>query len=1731
MSESTFAKRKAGTWSASAPVPTSIFKQRGFEPSQETTDESEAQLPDLQPKRPSFLQRLAIYPPQAAPSSSADAGNIQRQSAESEKDDEHLQTKPDIQRQEEQPEEKNEELQMKPLAEIRRQAAEEEKPEEDLQTKRLPEIQHQEAAEEKSEEELQTKPLAELQRQEAPDEKDDENLQMKPLAQVQLQEAEEEKPEELQAKPLGEIQRQEGEEKKDDENLQMKPLAQIQLQETEEEKPEDLQTKPLANIQRQEAAEEPEEIQTKLTVGAPGDKYEQEADQMAAKVMAMPSPETPQLIQRQTGEEEEVQMKPLAASITPLIQRQTAEDEAPEEVQMLQRKAGGSFSASSNVESSLNGSKGGGSPLTDNVRGFMEPRFGADFSSVRVHTDSTAVQMNKELGAQAFTHGNNIYYGAGKSPGNNELTAHELTHTIQQKGAKTLNSNVRLRLKQQNHDGQSSFQEKSQLEKSTSQVSISKSSPNSEKFSNPASKSLEQSQEVKTNNPSTQQKNEQEPLKDERSLNPPSPTTEVSGLANKEQTPLKPQQVANVAISPETAGSTAGTGSPVTAMPVSEAPAEAPAQASEGEAATVGEDPALEQVATATEGVDLPANDRAKAVAALSEVSAEGSTTDGGGGGGGGGAAIEDKPVPPVPDVSSAEPAQALAVVSQLPPAQLQAGLSGVTAAVNSTVGKQRAELAANPPQMERPSGSPINKEGSASDRTAPPVSSPKPVEKAPAGQSHPVPLPQPLPPLAPSPVQSISQPSNDPQAIKASLDRLPTRDPSLNITAGSAPPLELKGDADPNKANEQKIKLEKSVADTHTKGQQELAQPMGENEIYPNVPKETLKAEAIGGGNGSNGAVAAKGAAGDEAISVIAQQEHGAEIQSAVGQAQAQMSAKKQDHVTHVAQEKEKSNKEIAKFQSDNEAQQGQERAKAQTEVKQQRDTWNKEQTALVEKSRKDGDVEVAKGMKLVQQEQTQAETKASQHIDKGNQEAETARKQGETQATAEKQKADKESGGIFGWLADKAKAFFDGIKQAIQKAFEIARTALKAAIETAKKLATEAIEAARKAIVSVIKAVGEALIAIGNVLLAAFPGLRDRFRNAIKSVVQKAEAAVNFLAEKLKQGVQAALNLLGKGLDAALGLMEKGMLAAVDAANAATKAAISAAKAAVEALGAFAVLAKDIGANPGQWLSNLGAGVMDGIKNHLWTALQAAIKEWFNQKLEQVLGLGMAIWKLLSKGGINLLEVGKMAWEAIKAAIPPALIQILIEQLVVLIVPAAGLVLKIIEGLQAAWGTVSRILQAMQKFITFLKAVKSGQSGPQFGQLLAAAGVILIDFVANWLLKRVRGAASKVAGKIREIAKKIGNGLKGTFAKLKKGLGKLGERFFGKRGDKNGKGNQQNRDQAELKKKQKRVDRAVGIAVIAVNKLTGKPVGKAALTPILNSIKVIFGLKVLEPIKQGGNWAVHGEINPESTQPTKVPFAQQTYNDLKDKEPCFPPGTPVKTPIGDRNIEDLIEGDLVFAYDLKSQAIVERPVLKIYKNWTRHLVNVDIEGETLTSTRLHPFWAEEKCQWISACSLRNGMTLRSINSSLPIVQHVETYAKESTTYNLEIYDIHNYFVGLQGILVHNGKPSKFQDTSQTLVEIYEIVDRSGKVVYTGQTDQGVIKRFQQHCAKKPHWIANGYTPRSVRSGNWTPYEATIWEQHYLDKHGGKQKLENKINAITPGKYAKYKNLHNPCP
>ncbi len=191
-------------------------------------------------------------------------------------------------------------------------------------------------------------------------------------------------------------------------------------------------------------------LQPKLTVGAADDQYEQEADRVARQVVSMPDSAVsadprPAPPVGEVGQAHTVHGKPfsMTVAISPFVQREMGggmeEEETSDkekETEPIQAKSAeslsGSFEAGPDVESRLSQSKGSGSPLPDSVRAYMEPRFGVDFSHVRAHTGRDAIQMNRGIGAQAFTHGSDIYYGAGSGPDNLELTAHELTHVIQQ---------------------------------------------------------------------------------------------------------------------------------------------------------------------------------------------------------------------------------------------------------------------------------------------------------------------------------------------------------------------------------------------------------------------------------------------------------------------------------------------------------------------------------------------------------------------------------------------------------------------------------------------------------------------------------------------------------------------------------------------------------------------------------------------------------------------------------------------------------------------------------------------------------------------------------------------------------------------------------------------------------------------------------------------------------------------------------------------------------------------------------------------------------------------------------------------------------------------------------------------------------------------------------------------------------------------------------------------------
>ncbi|WP_300665655.1 DUF4157 domain-containing protein [Fluviicola sp.] len=234
---------------------------------------------------------------------------------------------------------------------------------------------------------------------------------------------------------------------------------------------------------------DPFAVQAKLFVNQPGDQHETEADQAADRVVNSSSSPTGTLAAENTAP---VQQKPIAQTVTPTIQRkenpdqmgqldidgtedkmgaieykgpaiQRKEDESAqlkedENAQLKEEDASMQLKDDEFVSKlgdppgtpapeqvakdqntlpeKLNESKGQGIPLPPETKTEMETGFGADFGNVKVHTGTNAVDMNKSLGAKAFTNKENIYFNQGKfdpaSKNGKHLLAHELTHTIQQ---------------------------------------------------------------------------------------------------------------------------------------------------------------------------------------------------------------------------------------------------------------------------------------------------------------------------------------------------------------------------------------------------------------------------------------------------------------------------------------------------------------------------------------------------------------------------------------------------------------------------------------------------------------------------------------------------------------------------------------------------------------------------------------------------------------------------------------------------------------------------------------------------------------------------------------------------------------------------------------------------------------------------------------------------------------------------------------------------------------------------------------------------------------------------------------------------------------------------------------------------------------------------------------------------------------------------------------------------
>jgi hypothetical protein len=171
-------------------------------------------------------------------------------------------------------------------------------------------------------------------------------------------------------------------------------------------------------LERVEHEETAPPVRRSLEVGAADDRAESEADAVAAQVLA-----------RIGGSAEESAVDCGVHAGGADVHRSHSDAAGPIGA------AGGALDDGSTA--AIESARGGGSPLEDGVRREMESGFGRSLDDVRVHTDSRADELSRQMSARAFTTGSDIFFARGEydpaSPAGRQTLAHELAHVVQQR--------------------------------------------------------------------------------------------------------------------------------------------------------------------------------------------------------------------------------------------------------------------------------------------------------------------------------------------------------------------------------------------------------------------------------------------------------------------------------------------------------------------------------------------------------------------------------------------------------------------------------------------------------------------------------------------------------------------------------------------------------------------------------------------------------------------------------------------------------------------------------------------------------------------------------------------------------------------------------------------------------------------------------------------------------------------------------------------------------------------------------------------------------------------------------------------------------------------------------------------------------------------------------------------------------------------------------------------------
>ncbi|WP_050791624.1 hypothetical protein, partial [Streptomyces pristinaespiralis] len=763
-------------------------------------------------------------------------------------------------------------------------------------------------------------------------------------------------------------------------------------------------------------------------------------------------------------------------------------------------------------------------------------------------------------------------------------------------------------------------------------------------------------------------------------------------------------------------------------------------------------------------------------------------TPQGGGGSRGRGGAVAaarkaKKDSGPAPNLSAVSPEAGLSTASKLKPHKALEAMGGVGGSVDRTVGDEHKTLASAPPSMQRPAGAPKTLEGKPNS-DAPAQYSQDPAQKSEAPKDEEAKVTGAKEPEGQIEAEKAEEPGGwdtfkmalgfgigkvlswvgfevDAQELAAKFAGLPTKDEALKqAQAGNAPGVEMSGAAEQT-AGEQGTAVDTKGQDTVTTAREDSARGMGEDQVYPNAPKEQMKGKVPGPDGGKGGVPeggASTGAVPPEAASEVAEHDSGPQFQRAFGDGQKGMSEGRQtkDRDFRDSQSKHKA-KVDAEIATNTQSQTG-EREKALSDVNTQREDWRKEQ----DEELKNLGTKKTERQDKVRKDVKDREEKTDKDVTKEKEDGDKKIKDENTKAErdAEKKRDDSvsESGNwitkAFDWIKQKVIE----IKDAIVRVIKAARDAVVGFIKNFKETVERWINEARSFIVDTIKNLIDDLIEFAKNMVRAVIELANRIRKFITSLIEAAIALVNKLATALKQIITDLLDAIAKLLSDILSVLKKMLMDVIKAVVDAIKTVLDHAAKLLSALGDFMLIAVDFLSDPGGWLSGAKNSAVDGAKNHLFREVQAAVKSWFQSKIEEIIGIPKAIIEKLIKGGYTLEKIVKETWDAIVPQLPFIIGEIVITKVVAKLIPGAGWAMAVIDAIKVAIGALGEILRAIGAVITWLKAVRQGGAGILFAKAVAAGIVALLELAYEALLSGIGKYVAKVGQRLKGVAADLG-------------------------------------------------------------------------------------------------------------------------------------------------------------------------------------------------------------------------------------------------------------------------------------------------------------------------------------------------------------------------------------